>query len=471
MRLFINTKYNFIGLGRPALILSACLMVGSAVLLFTKGPNLGIDFTGGVRVDVLVNRQVKVADLEKIRSRAPVEIHSIGRAERELLIQQKGLERADEIAAAIVKARTKAGRFKTMAEVAAVPGVRLGEKELGTVFAVTPRELEGAKGTIRIDINKATSGTIRERVQQLVVEKTVAEIVTVLGETFGVPADAAGKIDLNGIDDVDVLRATLSAYIPPADAAAVAANVKRLRNLGGEAGTTVLLPSLAAATAGTKISPAGEAALRANFYAGTFVIRGSENIGPRVSRQLIGLAMKALGFALLAMLIYIGIRFKLAAGVVAVVSLIHDVLISFGFLILAGFEIDLTTVAAFLTVVGYSINDTVVVYDRIREDSRQGRKESYRELLNRAVNENLSRTLITGMGTLIALTILFFLGGQPLRAFSFVLWVGIILGTYSSVYVCGALLVEFESFKARRRKSTVEAKVARAQVTKKRRKR
>jgi preprotein translocase SecF subunit len=471
MRLFQDTKYNFISLGRPALIFSAALMIASAVLLFTKGPNFGIDFTGGVKIDVLTNRRVTVSDLEKIRGAAPVEIHSVGRAEREMLISQKGLEKADDYAAAVVKARRQVGRFKSLAEVAAVPGVDLTEDDLATVFAVTTEEAEGAKGALRIDINKAAPDNIRERIQQIIVDKTVANLSRVLGEVFGVPAGAAGKLDINGIEDAGLLEEEFARYMPPADAAALARNVARQRKLGAQAEATTLLPSLEAAYEGVNVSAAAKKALADNFYAGTFAIRGTENIGPRVSRQLIGLAMKALGFALLAMLAYIGIRFKFTNGVVAIISLIHDVLLTMGLAVLVGIEIDLTVVAAFLTVVGYSINDTVVTYDRIREDARQGRKETYRGLLNRAINENLSRTLITGTGSLAALLILYFLGGEALRGFAFILWVGIVLGTYSSIYVCAALLDEIDNFRTRRRKGKLEAKVARAQITKKVRKR
>ena len=471
MRLFKNTNYNFIGLGRPALIFSAVLMVASALLLFVKGPNFGIDFTGGVKIDVLTNRRITVSDLENIRRAVPVEIHSVGRAEREMLISQKGLERAGDFAGEIVKTRRKAGRFESLAEVAAVPGVELTEDDLATVFSVTTEEAEGAKGALRIDINKASPDNIRERVQQIIVDKTVANISRVLGEIFGVAEGAAGKLDINAYEDAALLEETLAKYMPASDAAAVARNVARTRKLGAQAEATTLLPTLEAAYEGIKISPAARTALEDNFYAGTFAIRGTENIGPRVSQQLIGLAMKALGFALLAMLAYIGIRFKFTSGVVAIISLIHDVLITLGLAVLMGIEIDLTVVAAFLTVVGYSINDTVVTYDRIREDTRQGRKETYRELLNRAINENLSRTLITGAGSLVALLILYFLGGDALRGFAFILWVGIVLGTYSSIYVCAALLDEIDRFRSRRRKVQLETKVARAQVKKKVRKR
>jgi preprotein translocase SecF subunit len=449
-------------------------MAASLVLIFAKGPNFGIDFTGGVRIDVLTNRRVTVSDLEKIRGAVPVEIHSVGRDEREMLISQKGLEKAEVYADAIVEGRRKAGKFTSLAEVAALPGVDLTEDDLARVFAVTAAETEGAKGSLRIDINKAAPDNIRERVQQIIVDNTVANISRVLGEVFGVLEDAAGKLDINAIEDRDLLEETLAEHMSGRDAAAIARNVARERNLGASTEATVLLPSLDAATEGVDVSPDGKAALRANFYAGSFAIRGTENIGPRVSQKLIGLAMKALGFALLAMLAYIAIRFKVTSGIVAIISLVHDVVITLGLAVLVGIEMDLTVIAAFLTVVGYSINDTVVTYDRIREDSKQGRKESYREMLNRAINENLSRTIITGMGSLIALLILFFLGGEALRGFAFVLWVGIVLGTYSSIYVCAALLDQIDSFRSRRRRAQVESKVSsrsQAQVKKKIRKR
>lgn len=470
MRLFLNTHYNFMKLGRPALILSLCLFIGSIVLVLVKGPNFGVDFTGGVRVDVLTARKVALSDLEKIRAQLPVEITSVGSAERELMIQQKGLEKANVYADLIVKERRRVGTFKSLADVARIEGLGLSEEDLATVFAIGAKGAEEGSG-LRVDINKASPENIRERVQQIIVDQTVRELRRVLGEVFGVPAGAAGKTDLNAVDDTGVLRDTLAAELPAADAELVARNIIRQRNLGTATGGTVLLPNLEAAWKGVKLSPGSENILKNKFYVGTFEIRGTENIGPRVSQELIGLAAKALLFALAAMLIYIAIRFKIASGVVAIISLFHDVVITLGLTVLFDFEFDLTMVAALLTVVGYSINDTVVVYDRIREDTKQGRKESYTELLNRAINENLSRTLITGMGTLIALIVLFFLGGQPLRGFAFVLWVGIILGTYSSVYVCGAMLVEFDRIRGRRRKAEVDAKVAKAQVKKVRKKR
>ena len=201
--------------------------------------------------------------------------------------------------------------------------------------------------------------------------------------------------------------------------------------------------------------------MKDHFYVSTFVVRGTENIGPRVSHDLARLAMQAMLVAAVGMLLYIWIRFNFRSGVVAVVAVIHDLIVALGVITLAGVEIDLTVIAALLTIAGYSINDTIVTYDRIREDEHQARRETYPELLNRAINENLARTLVTGMSSLIALTVLFFLGGEALRDFSLTLIVGIIIGTYSSVYVAAALLKEWNAIAAARKKTVLAEKLER----------
>jgi len=162
----------------------------------------------------------------------------------------------DDYAAAVGKARRQVGRFKSLDEVAAVPGVDLTEDDLATVFAVTTEEVEGAKGALRIDINKAAPDNIRERIQQIIVDKTVTNLSRVLGEVFGVPAGAAGKLDINGMEDAGLLEEEFARYMPPADAAALARNVARERKLGAQAEASTLLPSLEAAYEGVKVSAA-----------------------------------------------------------------------------------------------------------------------------------------------------------------------------------------------------------------------
>ena len=160
-------------------------------------------------------------------------------------------------------------------------------------------------------------------------------------------------------------------------------------------------------------------------------------IGPKVSKELQRSAILAIIFALIGMLIYIAWRFEFRFAVGAVIALIHDVVISVGALSLGGYEFTLPVIAALLTIVGYSLNDTIVIYDRIRENMKTHRKRKtlIRSILNLSINQSLSRTVITSLTTFIVVLVLFLWGGQPLRAFTFTLLVGVIVGTYSSSFV------------------------------------
>jgi len=144
------------------------------------------------------------------------------------------------------------------------------------------------------------------------------------------------------------------------------------------------------------------------------------------------------------MLVYVAFRFKhFDFALAAVIALFHDVIISLGFLSFSGMEVNLLTVTALLTIAGYSINDTIVIYDRIREISPQMRKAPLKDIINSAINSTLSRTIITSLTTLMVVASIYFLGGEALRGFSFVLLVGIIAGTYSSIYIASPLVLLF----------------------------
>lgn len=462
MRLFWDSNYDFIKLGRPAMALSAVVIALIVVFLVLHGgPNLGIDFTGGIKVDVMTARKITLADMETIRGRLDVEIHSIGAAEREVLVQSKGLGQAQVIADKIVAARAE-GSFDSVEEIAAIEGVDLTEKELSAVFTTVEVKEAGAGGVTQlININDATPENIRERVQQIVVNKKVEELTRVLKDIFGYPEDTSGKTDLNVLDTYDALYDGFIMYMDEDDADALAKASVDIRNLAGGAAESRLLESFDELLKKADVSKKSEKALKDHFYVSTFVIRGTENIGPRVSHDLARLAMQAMLVAAVGMLLYIWIRFNFRSGVVAVIAVVHDLIVTLGIITLAGVEIDLTVIAALLTIAGYSINDTIVTYDRIREDEHQARRETYPELLNRAINENLARTLVTGMSSLIALTVLFFLGGEALRDFSLTLIVGIIIGTYSSVYVAAALLKEWHAIAAARKKTVLAEKLER----------
>jgi preprotein translocase subunit SecF len=168
---------------------------------------------------------------------------------------------------------------------------------------------------------------------------------------------------------------------------------------------------------------------------GEFALLGAESVGPAVGADLQNKARAAIGFSLLGMLIYIWLRFQLPFGIGAVAALFHDVLITLSALSITGREINLPTVAAILALVGYSVNDTVVVFDRVRENLKLHRGEDLEELMDSSINQTLSRTFITSGTTLLVVLSLYFFGGDVINTFAFVLLVGIIVGTYSSIFV------------------------------------
>jgi preprotein translocase subunit SecF len=169
--------------------------------------------------------------------------------------------------------------------------------------------------------------------------------------------------------------------------------------------------------------------------------RRTEFVGPKVGGELIEAGVTAVLLALSAMLVYIWFRFEWQFGVGAVVALLHDVLLTIGIFALLGLEFNLSTVAAILTIAGYSINDTVVVYDRVRENLRKFKQMPLTELLNLSINATLSRTLLTSVTTLLALMALYLFGGEVLRGFSFAMIWGVLVGTYSSIFIAVPLLV------------------------------
>ena len=166
-----------------------------------------------------------------------------------------------------------------------------------------------------------------------------------------------------------------------------------------------------------------------------------EYVGPQVGEELRDDGGLAMLYALALILIYVALRFEYRFSFGAIIALVHDVILTIGFFSLTRVEFDLTVLAAILAVIGYSLNDTIVVYDRIRENFRQLRKRSSAEVLNVSINQTLSRTLMTSLTTLLVLFALFFFGGEVIRAFSIALIVGVIVGTYSSIYVAGSALL------------------------------
>jgi preprotein translocase subunit SecF len=181
-------------------------------------------------------------------------------------------------------------------------------------------------------------------------------------------------------------------------------------------------------------------------------LRREETVGPKIGGELRAAALEAILFALALILVYITIRFEFRFAIAAIIALIHDVLITLGVFSLANHEVSLAVIAAFLTIVGYSLNDTIVVFDRIRENLRTPAREAYAGILNHSVNQSLSRTIITSGTTLLVVLVLFLFGGEVLKDFAFALVIGVVIGTYSSIFVATPILVEWETRRPRKSK-------------------
>jgi preprotein translocase subunit SecF len=207
------------------------------------------------------------------------------------------------------------------------------------------------------------------------------------------------------------------------------------------------------------VDPAVLAVLPDGFYVSGFGVRNVEIVGPQVGAQLRRQALLATAYSLAGMLIYLAVRFEWIYGVAAVITVFHDTLITVGAFSLMNKEISLTVIAAILTLIGYSNNDTIVIFDRIRENLKLMRREKLSEIVNRSINQTLSRTILTAGLTFLTVLALFLFGGEVLHGFSFALVIGILIGTYSSIAIAAPILVAYQDWRTNRGKQPVLAPV------------
>jgi len=203
------------------------------------------------------------------------------------------------------------------------------------------------------------------------------------------------------------------------------------------------------------VDPAVAASISDGFYLSDFGVRNVEIIGPQVGSQLRTQAGLATLYSLLGMLVYLGFRFEWIYGIAAVVTVFHDTLITVGAFSLTNTDITLTVIAAILTLIGYSNNDTIVVFDRIRENIKLMRREKLSDIVNRSINQTLSRTILTAGLTFLTVLALFLFGGEVLRGFSLALVIGILIGTYSSIAIAAPILVAYQDWRIEKGKRPV----------------
>ena len=211
-----------------------------------------------------------------------------------------------------------------------------------------------------------------------------------------------------------------------------------------------ILTSWAEVEAIDEVSPEAMTALREGGRIGAFALLGEEIVGPAIGAELRSRGIWAIALSLVGILGYIWIRFELRFGVGALMALLHDVTIMLGIYAVMGYEFNLSTIAAFLTLVGYSVNDTVVVFDRVRENMHRSRRQPLDKVIDLSLNQTLSRTVLTSGTTFLAVAAIYVLGGEVLRGFSFVVMVGVVIGTYSSIFVASPFTLFWEAMVAKR---------------------
>ncbi|MDD3627292.1 MAG: protein translocase subunit SecF [bacterium] len=387
MQWLSNTKFDFVNSRNKAYILSGTvILIGLIFIFFIRGGlNYGIDFDGGIKMQVKFEKELSLADQNKIRKDLNVSVKRIiGKEGAEIIIEKKIPSFSEELSDKLIKARNSKGSFKSIEEAAMVLELKEGQmKDFRRIFTVD---------TVKTpEINELK----KEQEPTFVVDSTK-------------PEENYEKINLN------------------------TANKKEMKNGIAELMTQSIVDSFS--------EDLNE------LFAATnkFEIRETTLIGPKVGKELRKTAFVIIIFALIGLLIYISIRFELKYAVGAILALIHDVLVTVGIFSILNKEFNITIIAAIMTIIGYSLNDTIVIFDRIRENIKTSRhKGSFEELMNLSINSTLSRTILTSVTTFIVVLAIFIWGGEALHDFSFALIIGIITGTYSSIFVASPLLVEW----------------------------
>jgi preprotein translocase subunit SecF len=378
MELFKKTNIDFLGRKGVFFALSAVLLAaGVGSLVMKGGLKYGIDFTGGANVSV---RFADTPPIDQIRSAVSSKIAG------EISVQEVSTEHEVIIATMLDASLDAAGQEKAVQE---------------------------ARGLI----------------------------VDALSEAFGSPD---GKLDFNNAG----ASALVERLREPFQRASIGISDQELERLAGAMTTyrntpprSGLIRSFDDLKAVGGVTPAMIEVLKQECSLAPFGIRGAEVVGPKIGRELRNKAVLATVYALGGMLIYIAFRFEWIYGLAAVIAVIHDVLITLGLFSIFDKEISLNVVAALLTLVGYSMNDTIVVFDRIRETLKLSRRDPFLKVVNDSINQTLSRTVITSGLTFITALALLLFGGPVLNGFSFALVAGILVGTYSSIFIASPILV------------------------------
>jgi preprotein translocase subunit SecF len=289
-------------------------------------------------------------------------------------------------------------------------------------------------------------------------EDVTSALVEALRSDDSRQKEASGLLDLNAAN-----ASELSAFLLTVEGTTAESAEATARAIVDARAEGALFRSAGELSAVPGVTDAAVRALEARAFAGPFAVRSQSYIGPIIGKELVRKAIWAILGSLGGILVYLWVRFEFQWGLAAVIALVHDTIVTLGLFSALQFEMSLPVVASFLTLIGYSVNDTVVIFDRVRENLRtRSGPTDYAALLNQSVNQTLSRTIITSLLTWFVCLALFFFGGEILRAFSFVLVVGVVVGSYSTIYVASPVLLWWRQWVASRGKAKEEATVVAA---------
>lgn len=414
MDLFRDSQIDFMKYRKFWIVVSLALVVVGIFSIFVHGKlNVGIDFAGGTQLTLKFRQHPDVDRLRDILADAGLE---------DAQIQRFGEEGANEVMVKTPLAEVEAAEGAEApegAEAEETDAVEEGRRDevVAALDAVYNTEQSG------MDVNQVGANRIASYLNQ----RDPLGLKDPQADDF-----AAGEVE--------------------ARYQAIAESVlERRRELG-------LFSSWEDLSGVEDVPPEAVEALQSGGYLSEFAVLAVENVGPTIGEELRKRGILAVVLSMFGMLFYIWVRFELRFGIGALMAIMHDVLVCLGIYALMGFEFNLTTIAAFLTLVGYSVNDTVVVFDRVRENLRKSRRQPLIEVMNESINQTLARTVLTSSTTLLAVATLLVYGGDVLRGFAFVLTIGVVVGTYSSIYIASPFALLWDQLfgseaRARRRKA------------------
>jgi preprotein translocase subunit SecF len=382
-------NFKFMRIRKWGFIVSGLVILFGIILFFTKGFNMGLDFTGGTLLEISFKDKTSVDSIRQAIQKIGMGKSTIQRVgnEDKFYIRTELVESSEEISMESEKAKN-ADQPKGL--------ITMVKEALQT-------EEEKKLNAGKLDLNDAS-------------ERRIAAFLVSKGTETDIAADSAKKI-------IDLITQNPKGLI---------SDFSQVEKLG--------------------LKNQVMRVLKENAFLGRFAFLGTNSIGSQVGQDLRGQATRAAVYALLGMLVYIAFRFKFIYGVSGILTLLHDTLVVLTFILLFNIEVNMQVIAAILTLVGYSINDTIVIFDRIRDNLKIVRGKDAESLMDLSINQTLSRTVITGGTTLFSLIALMIWGGEVLYAFAFTLFVGIIIGTYSSIYQsCAWLMVWQKKFLERKK--------------------